>query len=43
NDDSNNLYKVILIECNNEESLKYSNNKKTGSETNNEEIKSENE
>ncbi|CAG8827403.1 29665_t:CDS:2, partial [Gigaspora margarita] len=37
-DDSNDSYKEILIECNNEESLEYSNNEKTGSETDDEEI-----
>ncbi|CAG8600475.1 23748_t:CDS:2 [Gigaspora margarita] len=39
NDDSNDSYKEILIECNNEESLEYSNNEETGSK----EIESENE
>ncbi|CAG8806060.1 18445_t:CDS:1, partial [Gigaspora margarita] len=42
-DDSNDSYEEILIECNNEESIDYSNNEKTGSEMDDEEIESENE
>ncbi|CAG8697638.1 39872_t:CDS:2, partial [Gigaspora margarita] len=35
--DSNDLYEEILIDCNNEESLEHSNNEETGSETDDEE------
>ncbi|CAG8821621.1 36118_t:CDS:1, partial [Gigaspora margarita] len=42
-DDSNDSYKEILIECKNEESLESSNNEETGSETDDEEIECENE
>ncbi|CAG8855436.1 41340_t:CDS:1, partial [Gigaspora margarita] len=37
-DDSNDSYEEILIECNNEELLEHSNHEETGSEMDNEDI-----
>ncbi|CAG8845495.1 27786_t:CDS:1, partial [Gigaspora margarita] len=40
---SNDSYKEILIECNNKESLKHSNNEETDNKMDDKEIESENE